>query len=238
MEKSKTIIDRIKEEKIKQKPKWYFTSMNLLYRFFYILCVLFGAASFSVILFSLQQSDFNIMSHMSHSRLEFFLALLPFSWIIFLLVFLFSAIIVFRKTNRGYKYNWTYLIVLSTGASILLGTLFFISGGGKKIEMAFAEKLSYYESVIENKKKVWSKPEEGFLSGTIQEVYKEGILLLDFNNKEWDLEYDNAFISPRVSLVKGEQVKLIGEITRSKHFKVDEIRPWNGQHFGNGKKGK
>jgi tryptophan-rich sensory protein len=235
MEKPKTIIDRIKEGNIKQKPKWYFTSINILYWSFYLLCILFGAASFSVILFVIQQSDFNLISHMSHSRLEFFLALLPFFWIVILLVFLFSAMIVFRKSNRGYKYNWTYLFVLSTTASILLGTLFFIGGGGQKLEEAFAEKLSYYEGVMDNKMKVWTKPEEGFLAGTLLEINKNGILFLDFKNQEWDLEYDHAFISPFVSLEKGEQVKLIGEITRTKHFKVKEMRPWNGPHFGTGR---
>lgn len=232
MEKPKTIIDRIKEGKITQKPKWHFTMVNALYWTFYLLCVLFGAASFSVILFSIQQTDFNLVSHISHSRLEFFLALLPFFWIIILFVFLVVAIVLFRKSNKGYKYNWPHLLLLSTACSVLLGTVFFIGGGGQKIEKAFAEKLTYYESVLEHKKNVWTKPEEGLLSGTIQEINKDGILLLDFNNQEWDLSYGNATISPRVSLITGEQIKLIGEITRSRHFEVKEIRPWDGQQGG------
>lgn len=233
MRKSKTIIDRIKEGNIRQKPKWHFTGFNLIYWTFYIICILLGAASFSVILFSIQQTDFNLISHMSHSKLEFFLALLPFFWIFILLIFLFMSIIIFRKSAKGYKYNWPKLLLLSTASSVLIGTLFFIGGGGQKIEKAFAEKLTYYESVLDNKKKVWTNPERGFLSGTLQEINKDGILLIDFNNKEWDLDYSQAFISPRVLLKRGEQVKLIGEITRSKHFKVKEIRPWNGRHLEN-----
>lgn len=234
MEKSKTIIDRIKEGNIKQRPKLYFTGVNLIYWTLYILCILLGAASFSVILFSVQQTDFNLISHMSHSNLEFILALLPFFWIFILLLVLFVAMIIFRKSNKGYKYNRLYLLVLSATSSILLGTVFFIGGGGQRLEKAFAERLPYYESVMDNKKKVWTNPEEGFLSGTILEISEEGILLLDFNNMEWDLEYNNAFISPRVTLKKGEQIKMIGEITRSKHFKAEEIRPWNGPHSGSG----
>lgn len=79
MKKSKTIIDRIKEGKVKQKPKWHFTAINILNWLIYIICILIGAASFSVILFSIHQTDFNLISHMSHSRLELFLGLLPFS---------------------------------------------------------------------------------------------------------------------------------------------------------------
>lgn len=232
MERSKSIIDKIKEENIKQKPKWHFTMKNMMNWIFYSICILIGAASFSVILFSIQHTEFNLISHMSHSRIELFLGLLPFFWIITLFIFLLAAIFFLGNSKKGYKINLPRLIGYSAIASVLLGTLFFIGGGGLKLEEIFSENVSYYEGVHEKRKKIWMNPKEGFLSGTIHKVNEDLIQLVDFNNKEWILDYGDAFISHRALLQKGEQIKLIGEITQDNNFKVKEIRPWkgNGQH--------
>ena len=229
MKKSKTIVDKIKEKNIKQKPKWHFTILNALNWTCYIVCILIGAASFSVILFSIHQTDFNLITHMSHSRLELFLGLLPFFWIITLLIFLFVATIIFRRSKSGYKLNWFRLLTFSTAASVLLGVLFFIGGGGLQLENIFSEKVSFYQSVHESKMKIWMNPEEGFLSGTIKNISGDMIRLIDFNNEKWDVDYSNALISGNVLLKEGEQVKLIGEITKPNHFYVTEMRSWNGR---------
>lgn len=107
--------------------------------------------------------------------------------------------------------------------------MFFIGGGGLQLENAFSEKVSLYESVHENKKKIWMNPEEGFLSGTIEKISGDMIRLIDFNNKKWDIDYSHASISGWVLLEEGEQVKLIGEITKPNNFSVSEIRSWNGR---------
>lgn len=229
MKKSKTIIDKIKEENIKQKPKWHFTLLNILNWSFYIICILIGAASFSVILFSISQTDFNLISHISHSRVEMFLGLLPFFWIVTLLIFLFVAVIVFRRLKNGYKFNWLRLLTASTAASGILGTIFFIGGGSLHLENAFSEKVNVYKSVNQHKKEIWMNPEEGFLSGTIEEISKDKIRFIDFNNKIWDIDFSHASIAGRVQLREGEQVKLIGEITSPNNFHVKEVRPWNGK---------
>ena len=228
MERPRTIVDKIKEKNIKQKPKWHFTIKNILNWIFYAICVLIGAASFSVILFTIQQTEFNLISHISHSRVELFLGLLPFFWIITLLIFLLGAIIFFKRSEKGYKYNWPRLIGYSTIASVLLGTIFFIGGGGLELEKIFSEGVSYYEGIHEKKKKIWMNPKEGFLSGTIENISGDRFRLIDFNNQEWNIDYSNSLISHNVILQKGEQIKLIGEITGSNNFYVREIRSWNG----------
>lgn len=239
MEKSKSIIDKIKEKNIKQKPKWHFIIGNVLVWLLFITCVLIGAISFSIILFSVQQLDFDLISHMSHSRLELFLGLLPFFWIIGLIIFLIAAIFAFQKSERGYKFTWFRLLGFTTALSILTGTLFFISGGSQGLEKAFASKVNYYESIQQKKKKIWMKPEEGFLSGTIEKIVGDTIHLLDFNNNKWKVNYSNAFIAQRLTLEEGEQIKLVGNMIQENSFNANEVRPWGGmmgQRKRNGKR--
>jgi len=230
MEESKKIIEKIKKENIRQMPKWYFVVPNILIWLGYVILVVVGAVAFSIILLSIQQTDFDLVSHLSHSRVELFLGLLPFFWITTLLIFLVAAIFTFRKSKKGYKFGWNRLLSLSTVASVLLGILFFIGGYSDLLENTFAEQVSYYECLQEKKQKIWMRPEVGFLSGTIEKVDVNRLQLIDFNNKKWEIDYGNAFIAHPVHLEKGEQVKLVGKITQANTFQAEEVRPWDGKN--------
>lgn len=230
MESSKKIIDKIKKENIKPMPKWYFVVPNTVIWLVFIILVFIGAAAFSVIILSIQQTDFDLISHITHSRIELILGLLPFFWIVVLLIFLVAAIFTFRKSKKGYKFGWPLLLGYSTLASILLGTLFFLGDGSDWLENTFAEQVSYYESIHEKKQKIWMKPEDGFLSGTIEKVDTNILQLIDFNAKKWDIDYKDVRIPQRVFLEKGTQIKLIGKITSVNTFQAKELRPWNGKN--------
>ena len=231
MANSKNIINRIKEKGIKPIPKSYFTIKNALLWFLFAFGVLIGAMAFSIILFSIQQTDFDLLAHMGHSKLEFLLGLLPFFWIVLLIIFLILAIVGIKNSRKGYKHSSSKLIGVSTALSILIGTLFFITGGAQKLEKAFAIRVSLYKSIEEKKTKIWSMPEEGYLSGEIQSVsvYGDTLLILDFKGKEWRILYADAFIPPVIALEPGEQIKLVGKILSKEVFRAEDIRPWGGR---------
>lgn len=229
MKEKRTILDKIKEENIKQKPKWHFTGYKLLTFTCYFACILIGAASFSVILFSIQQTNFNVLSHLTHSRIELLLGLLPFFWIGLLFVFILLSILVFKKSERGYKYHWMKLFGFNTLTSVILGTLFYMAGGGHQLEHAFAERVSTYESVREIKLKSWMQPENGFLAGTITTLKETSFQLEDFNGKLWDVSYERAFIAGRAEVRPGGKIKLIGRQQSTTSFEASEIRPWVGR---------
>ena len=228
MKKSLKLIEKIKSEHIEPIPKWYFTTKNILVWVGFAVSVFIGAAAFSIILFSIQQTDFNLVSHLSHSRLEMFLGLLPFFWIITLVVFLVAAIYSIYHSKKGYKLKWSILVGISVALSILLGTLFFIGGGAGKLEQAFAVRVSLYESIQEKKEKIWMMPEEGYLSGIVESVKDSSFQLTDFDNNKWEVDFRGAFVPPVVFLEKGEQVKLVGKMKGEGSFKADEVRPWGG----------
>ena len=228
MAKSKEILNKIKEENIKPIPKWYFLGRNLLIWTAFGLTVLIGAIAFSIILFAIQQTDFNLISHLSHSKLELFLGLLPFFWIITLIIFLIMGIYSLQRSPRGYKLRWPKMAGVHVSLSILVGTLFFLAGGAGKLEKAFAVRMALYESIEEKKVKIWMMPEEGFLSGTIESVSDSIFQLIDFDEDKWQIDYSNAFIPPVVLLEKGEKIKLIGAQTNAGTFTAEEIRPWGG----------
>lgn len=228
MKPSDKLIQTIREQQIQPLPRWRFTLRNLLLWSAFSAAALLGALAFSVVLFAIQQTDFQVISHLSHSRLELFLGLLPFFWIILLIIFLIIAIYSIQYAPKGYKLTMARLVGYSAALSILLGALFFIGGGAQRLEQAFAVNVGLYESIQEKKIKLWSMPEEGYLSGQIEQTSAGAFQLKDFEGKEWTVGHEGAFIPPVVLLERGEKVKLIGKVDGPGRFTASEVRPWGG----------
>jgi hypothetical protein len=222
----KDIVETIREHNIAPIPKWKFRLRNAFLWFWFVLGIGIGAISFSVILLAIQQSDLNLLEHVGHSRVEMILAILPFFWLIALLAFLLLAMLSIRYSWKGYKFSNIQLISLNVVVSIILGTVFFIGGGAQKLEEQFAIRINAYAGIEERKAQVWSNPKEGMLSGNIESIEGEKLVLTDLKGKTWEIEFSGAFIAPSVLLEKGERIKLLGETQNDKSFKALEIRPW------------
>ena len=218
----------MKDQNLKPIPKWRFTLKGMALWFTLFVSVILGGLAFSVILFSTQQLGFDLITHMAHSKIEFLLGLLPFLWIVLLIVFLILGMISIKNSKKGYKFSPSRLLIINTAFSILLGTLFFIGGGAQWLENAFAVKVELYESIHEKKINMWSMPENGYLSGTIESVNEKTLSLIDFNNKRWTIDYQQAHIPPVVLLEDGEVIKLRGKMSSIDNFHAEEIRPWGG----------
>jgi len=228
MENSNELLEKIKKRNIRPIPGWWFRLRERSIWGVFILSVVIGALAFSVILFAIQQLDFDLTAHMKHSWAEFLLGLIPFFWIISLTVFLVIAIISIKNSKKGYKFTSPALLGFSTALSILVGTLFFIGGGARWLENTFATNVNIYESIQEKKTKMWMRPEDGHLSGIVSRVEEQEFGLTDFDGKAWTVPYDQADISPMVNLSEGEKVRIIGTQVSETVFKAEKLRPWGG----------
>ena len=72
------------------------------------------------------------------------------------------------------------------------------------------------------------QPEAGLLSGTIDRMDDQTLRLIDFSGGKWEVTYEGAFIAPVLDLQAGEQIKIVGSLTKKDSFHADEIRPWGG----------
>ena len=232
MENSEELIEKMKSMNVKPKPTWHFTFKTTFYWFIFFISVALGAFAFSIVLFAIQQIDFDLVSHMSHSKLEFLLGLAPFFWIISIIIFLFAAMIGVKKSKKGYKFSYAKILAFSASFSILIGTLFFIGGGAEWLENAFSVRVGLYESVDAKKAKMWSEPEKGFLAGTIIEAGNTILQLTDLNGNFWTVDIEQANIPRSVLITDGEKIKIIGEITSTSNFRAAELRPWGGNGGG------
>jgi len=222
------IIEQIENKHIEPTPKWYFSIKNLWFWMAFITSLLIGSISFSIILYSIQQTDFELLKHLKHSKFETFLVLLPYVWLFFLTVFSIVAFFSFKHFKNAYKYSLIHILGLSVFLSIVLGTLIFISNGGKYLENKFADKIELYNSIQDKRLQHWMNPDEGLLAGTIEIAKLDTIILIDFNQKKWNIYYHNVFIPPILEISEGEKIKLVGKKINENSFEATEIKPWGG----------
>ena len=82
MKASEKILEQIRREQLRPKPRWHFVLKNALAWLAFAVAVILGGLAFSVILFAIQQTEFELLDHLNHSGIELFLGLLPLIWLV------------------------------------------------------------------------------------------------------------------------------------------------------------
>jgi hypothetical protein len=232
IKKSEELINKIKSSGIKQKPRWYCILENVVFWSIFFLSIILGGIAFSIILYAIGESDFNLLRNLSSPGIRSLISFLPFVWILFLGVSLTIAALGIRNTKKGYRYSLLWILGVNILLSVLFGFLFFYTGGGQNIERIFAKRVGIYTGIEERKISRWSRPESGFLSGMILEKQSDNILLLeDFTGKKWQINIQDVVIHFRLSLESGEKIKIIGIALEENIFRAEEIRVWEGSDF-------
>lgn len=229
IKKSQKLIDEITSKKIKPSPRWHFVFENYIFWSVFFVFIFFGSIAFSIILYATTESDFDLLSF-TGSKVEFLFSILPLLWVLFLGIFSIISIFGIRHTKTGYRYSFLKILSANILLSVLLGSLFFYTGGAKKMEQIFADNIPVYKSFEERRISRWSNPENGFLSGVILEnKNKELILIKDFSGNHWEVDIQETFICSNLYLNKGDKIKIIGKILENNIFIAQEIRKWEGR---------
>ncbi len=220
------LMQTLQERAITPRPAWQFRLLRTFKWAIFSLIVLGGGLSFAVILFAVQQTGFELLEHAQHSTLELTLAILPFTWLLFLALSLTLGMYNLRYTDRGYKFGLPQLAFYNCALSLVLGTFFFLFGGGKRLENAFAVHVSLYQSIEEQKTQLWSMPEAGYLGGTIEQATPDTIWLSGFDGQRWVVPCQGADVAERAQKSPGEKIKIIGQQAGQQLFQATAIRPW------------
>ena len=104
------ILERIKEDNLKPKPKWTFLFKDSVIWFFGALSLVFGALGVSVIIYLLKNNDWSLYNKLSGSFLEFILLTMPYFWILFLAIFILVIKYNIQHTKKGYKYSLPIIV--------------------------------------------------------------------------------------------------------------------------------
>ncbi|MDD3498462.1 MAG: hypothetical protein PHH24_03085 [Candidatus Moranbacteria bacterium] len=229
MDKAKEILERIKEKKIKPRSRWKFMLKDYAIWIFFGLSILIGAMAFSVIIFLLNDNDWDVYKYLDKNFASYFLMSLPYVWIIILALFFFLAYFNYRHTKTGYRVNPIAIVLTSILISVFLGGIMFGSGFGRLIDIVLSRSIPYYERMLVYRQAVWNNPERGLLSGKIIEIENENnFSIRSFDGNDWEVVGDSIYWRGSAMQRPGERIKLIGKIKSGNVFEAREVRPWIG----------
>jgi len=217
------ILKDIKEKCLAPTPRWCFLWKNYAFWGLGLLILVFGSMATSVALYLVFNNDWEVYSQAGSGFLSFLLSTLPYLWIAIIIIFALAAFYEVRQTTRGYKFQLTYALGGIFILSIIVGGLFYWFGLAQVIDDELAERVPYYERVVNPQLNYWMSPGEGRLVGMIKRKENADTLILaDLENKEWKVKITNGekFIA---SVPLGLPVRLIGREISSNEFIASRV---------------
>jgi len=199
------ILEKIKKEKIKPRPKVYFVIKNSFFISLFFISTILGAISFSVI-FYIFSNDQSILNYFNLKYLKNGI----FFWLLILIFFIFLALKNSKQIKNSYRYSWNILLLVNLSISIILGFVFFNFGLGKITDQLSSQYLDFYKKnikITEIKKDIFLKKlKEIGITNEILEQYPE---LKDkvknkFNSEVLGKNYFDNCIKPYKKCPKNE----------------------------------
>jgi hypothetical protein len=213
MNLSDKVLKKIEKKNITPKPRWIFTLQNVAVWFSSILFLLIGGLAFSVVIYMILESDWSLYANLNDSLWKFVILILPYFWLVILILLVVLANYNLKNTKGGYRYQLRTIVILVLLISLLLGGVFYLLGLGKKIDETFAEKMPIYErfiNKINRDKGMWMKPGRGLLAGVITS-FEDGVMRIsDFNNDVWVIRIDDKTVFRGIEADINHGIKMIG----------------------------
>lgn len=161
------IKEKIDNLKIEPKSKWSFVFKEWFIWFLGILSIIVGSLIVSATLFYLRNVHWGLYSVTHENFFDFLLEFLPFVWFVLFVGFAFLTFVFLRKTKKGYKYNFFFIISAVFIASIFLGVLAYNRGLGYVIENKIGSRVPFYKNIELRERTLWGDGEKGFYLGVI-----------------------------------------------------------------------
>src|SRR3989344_8809285 len=99
------IIETIKDEGLRPKPRWQFLLKNYVLWGLTLLAILIGSLSFAVIIYMFVNSDWEVYALVADNITAYVFLILPYFWILFLALFALVAYYNLRHTKNGYRFS-------------------------------------------------------------------------------------------------------------------------------------
>ncbi len=226
---SKKVLEKIEKENIKPIGRWSFVLKNSFLWTLFGLNILFGSVGFAISIYLFESTDVFDLILSVNDLLEAAILAIPTIWILLTILFLLVAYLNFRYTDRGYIFSFRKIFVINTLAILILGGILHLSGVSERLNRVFSESFSTYDITLDPRYKIWSSPETGYLAGTILSVKEESIEIEDLDSNIWSVDTSDAKVRRAVGLIKGEKIKIVGNVLDESTFQALEILPWEGK---------
>lgn len=202
-----TILEKIAKENIKPTARWYFVLRHAILWVPGVLVTLLGAHAVAGLLYASQHSGWEYREFLYPSQKDFFVEAIPFIWIASLALFGVLIVKALRTTSFGYRFSLKNIVVGSFLSSVLLGGFIYSMN-----ELFEADNIIRYP-VLMNSQRIWTSPEVGRLSGIIEKIEDDRIIVRDKNDIIWDIDMRGFGTRTFAFVEEGKSVRILGTST-------------------------
>ena len=218
------VLDAIAAQKLAPKSAYLFLAKRSVFWGLAAVSIFFGALSFAILLFIV--TDFFTTGWRTLDNIHFneALASIPALWLLLLGLFTASATYGLSHTRRGYRLKPSHIAGISLAAGLGLGGLLHAADAGRSLHEFLAARFPAYHAFTYVPFVEWSRPDEGYLGGTVLGKDENGIIhLLDFQDKTWLVDISSAAVSLDSHIADEGDVAIEGERTGANTFRARTI---------------
>lgn len=218
------ILAEISARRLVPKPAYVFLARRSVFWALAIISILLGALSFAILLFAVNDffvTGWRVLDNIQYNEV---LIGIPALWLALLAAFTASAAYGLRHTRRGYRFKPAHVAALSLTVSLAIGAALFASNTPYALHEYLTRHFSAYREFTYVPFAEWSRPDQGYLGGTVMQDPGGGrIQLLDFHDKTWTIDISSATFTLDGSLIEEGDIAIEGERTGADTFRARTI---------------
>ena len=219
----KKILATIERRNILPTPAYVFLARRSVFWALAAAATIFGGLSSAILLFVVSDyfaSGWRILDNLPFGDVIF---VMPLLWLVLLGLFTVSAALALRQTRRGFRLSALSLASLALGASLVVGGFLHGFDVGRQLHARLARWSPAYRAVTYVPFAEWSRPEEGFLGGTVVAAGDGELTLIDFHNRTWTIDVSRAVVMLDESPLAEGDIAVTGKQTGPATFRAEQI---------------
>lgn len=230
------VLQRIEYDNVQPYSRLFFQSKECFIWMIWLLTLLLGSLAVAVTIYVSMSVPYTLYEITHNNLLTAFVTALPYIWIVIFMLTAYLAIINFRHTRYGYRYQVYTVLGGSIALSLVAGAALQMAGGGYVLDQTIGEMVVAYPSYEKRRLALWQQPQEGRMIGVLVPLderednnpEEQQFVFRDQDEVVWNL--DTSELDERdVVLLReaGQQpVRIIGTLTASDVFHVCGVFPW------------
>ncbi len=221
---TQSAMDKILQGEVKQIPRWHFVVKNIVLWFVGFLCIVAGALTVSLVIFTFANSAFVLRDISKHNFFQHIMIVLPLLWIIVTILFAALFDIFVRHTKKGYKYSLWLIILVNMFLSVIVGIAFYFFGISHIVDDMMNAHFRSYHSVEKRQAQLFNNPGKGVIIGHVTKCGDEYFTLVTSDNTQWHVIREHIIEFKQNKISDGQRFVVIGKVIDQGIFVACDIR--------------
>lgn len=185
------ILEKIRAGMVRPRPRWQFMLMGIGLILLLIGVVMIGGVAMAMVFQQLGSLDWDWVLMSRDGRMGWLLDLMPWMWMVLMLVMGIIAYWLFFRTERGYIYKPVIVVVVIGILSIGLGGVIYAVQGGAKLDEVLLDHVPAYQVMEQRRWLHFDRPEVGLLPVKVRGLLAPNLIQAeDLHGRDWEVRVD------------------------------------------------